>query len=113
MYRFIEPAIFFLLGQVVGNVLHDQYTSTWLIGASVGLFLNNKRLVEEQKERLRDMRDAKIETEYLADAMAGKDKKQLHGFAAVPISKEQHAFFFGQPQARQMTIDEVVSETMN
>lgn len=126
LYRFVEPALFFLLGQVLGNVLHDQFTSTWLCGASLGLYWNNKAQVDEQKRKVIDMQDAKIEGEYLAEAMAGRDKKEIFGYAVLPVSTQQHEFFFGKKQpvsqpvqaatpaiAATPDIDATVAEMMN
>lgn len=120
LYRFVEPALFFVAGQLIGAILHDTLTSSWLIGASIGLFLRNKAVAEQQKERLQNMLDAQIENRFMADALAGKQKNLTAGFSQLPLHKNEHDFVFNTPTTQTQQpitapagIAATVNETMN
>lgn len=93
LYRFIEPALFFALGLPV--LLLHRALGAWLLIASVAMFIKNNLTYAQERERLLDIIDAKIDAGFTAAALEGKPKQQAGGISRVklplPIARELKA----------------------
>lgn len=83
LYRFVEPALCFVLGRLLYRL--DGLTGSFVVISAVALFIKNNLAYAEARGRVLDMIDAGIESQYLADALAGRPKETLAGFSVVPV----------------------------
>lgn len=82
-YRVLEPLLCYMLAQTLKPT--DAFLSTWLLIASIALFLKNNLIYFEQRGRMLDLMDSHIESTYLQGALKREDKRKTAGFAVVPV----------------------------
>lgn len=83
LYRFIEPLLTFLAAKALMPT--DGLLGTWLLIASITLFLKNNLIYFEMRSRTLDLMDSRIESAYLQAALKGEDKRKTAGFTVVPV----------------------------
>lgn len=81
LYRFMEPALCFLIGRVLHPV--NGLLSAWLLIGSVCLFYHNSMVYAQERNKALSLMDAAIESSYLGQALAGQPKEQIAGLAVV------------------------------
>lgn len=82
-YRFLEPLLCYMMAQTLAPT--DAFLSTWLLIASVALFIKNNMVYFDQRSRMMDFMDSHIESVYLQAALKREDKRNTGGFTVVPV----------------------------
>jgi len=82
-YRFLEPLLCYVLAQTLKPT--DAFLSTWLLIASIALFIKNNMVYFEMRGRIMDLADSRIEAAYLQKALKGENKRFTAGFAVTPV----------------------------
>ena len=83
MYRWIEPGVCFLAGLAMRQF--SPATSSWILIASVALFIKNQMVYFTTLNRFLDVIDARIEAANLTRALAGHSKRDTAGFSVVAV----------------------------
>lgn len=84
IYKFFEPAVVFLLGQLLSAF--SGQAGLWLMISAVALFVNNHIVFYNERRVLLDLRDAEIESKYLGAALSGKPARETAGFVVAESS---------------------------
>ena len=103
LYCWLEPLLCYMAGKSLWEA--DRFIGSWLLIASVALFIKNNMLYLEFRGRALDLADSEIEARYLQAARQGADKRTTAGFTVVPAAM--------QFEASSMSIEATVKETLN
>lgn len=77
-YKWIEPALVFVLGLVL--VKFTPVVGIWLLISAASLLLYSHLTYYYLRQTFLDMRDGRIESRYMGDALAGRPARQTGGF---------------------------------
>jgi len=83
LYRWIEPGVCFLAGLAIRQF--SPATSSWILLASVALFIKNQLVYFATLGRFLDVIDARIEAANLTGALSGRSKRDTAGFSVVAV----------------------------
>ena len=83
LYRFVEPGICLVAGFIIKTV--DPVMGIWVIAASISLFIKNQMVFNDQRARLLDIIDARIESAAMKGALEGKPKQETAGFSVMAV----------------------------
>lgn len=103
LYCWIEPLLCYIAGQSAWQV--DGFIGSWIVIASIALFIKNNMVYYEMRGRALDIQDSEIEGKYLQAARSGAHKSNTAGFAVVPVAM--------QTLPTAMDISATVRETLN
>jgi hypothetical protein len=78
--KWIEPCLLFALAYVA-SIYHDQPLRLWLFIGGFALLVHEQVSFYMQRQRILDMRDARIESMMWSHVMAGKPVQQTAGYA--------------------------------
>jgi hypothetical protein len=83
LYRFLEPLLCYLMAKALQPT--DGLLGTWLLIASIALFIKNNMMYFDMRGRMLDHMDSHIESVYLQAALKREDKRLTGGFTVVPV----------------------------
>lgn len=89
IYRLIEPLCVLIVGIVIGFIPPLRVFSTWLVLASLAMFVRNNGVYQQMRGRVLDLIDSQIMSEMIVPALQGRPQQQTEGFVAVPIPAAQ------------------------
>jgi hypothetical protein len=78
MFKFVEPAIVFVLGAVI--FAFSGSVGAWLMISAAALIFSNHFMYFSQQQVVLDAQDRAIEADFLSGAMQGKPAKETAGF---------------------------------
>lgn len=95
LLRFVEPGLLYLLGHVVRQT--HTIIGVWLLVMAVALFVRNQLIYAQNRGRILDLIDARIEAEYFSKAASGKPKQEAAGMSIASDARASFNHVFAMP----------------